>query len=251
MYVLDEAFDGWYMPKNHHDYSRVFWGEYKSDLSTMVERDYNHPSVIIYSIGNEVSEVGTETYIGDLTYNWSRVMSSNALIGDFCWVAMDYIGEAGIGAWQYEANKEMPLLAGSGAIDILGNADAQNGFQKVVWGLEDIYIGVRPVNMSSQKVLKKAWRFTDAIPSWNWPGYEGEKAHVEVYSNGSYVKLELNGKTLGKKRVKGHRTDFVCKYDKGTLTAISYDLQGKELARAVLSSGHGISELSVKAEKKT
>ena len=60
MYVLDEAFDGWYMPKNHHDYSRVFWDEYKSDLSTMVERDYNHPSVIIYSIGNEVSEVGTE-----------------------------------------------------------------------------------------------------------------------------------------------------------------------------------------------
>ena len=377
MYVLDEAFDGWYMPKNHHDYSRVFWDEYKSDLSTMVERDYNHPSVIIYSIGNEVSEVGTEegiklasemtefvrkldgsrpvtcginimltvwakqgmgiyrdeaeyvaeplpeldyveekksgsaffnalaqklgslmstqtktkkagvvvdgitgsfdvlglnygqcrydmelknhperillgteTYIGDLAYNWSRVMSSNVLIGDFCWTAMDYIGEAGIGAWQYESSKEMPLLAGSGAIDILGNADAQNGFQKVVWGLEDIYIGVRPVNMSSQKVLKKAWRFTDAIPSWNWPGYEGEKAHVEVYSNGSYVKLELNGKTLGKKRVKGYRTDFVCKYDKGTLTAISYDLLGKELARTVLSSGHGISELSVKAEKK-
>ena len=92
----------------------------------------NHPERIL---------LGTETYIGDLAYNWSRVMSSNVLIGDFCWTAMDYIGEAGIGAWQYESSKEMPLLAGSGAIDILGNADAQNGFQKVVWGLEDIYIG--------------------------------------------------------------------------------------------------------------
>lgn len=60
MYVLDEAFDGWYMPKNHHDYSRIFWDEFKNDLSAMVKRDLSHPSVIMYSIGNEVSEVGTE-----------------------------------------------------------------------------------------------------------------------------------------------------------------------------------------------
>lgn len=56
MYVMDEAFDGWYTPKTHHDYSRNFEKEHVSDLEAMVKRDRNHPSVIMYSIGNEVTE---------------------------------------------------------------------------------------------------------------------------------------------------------------------------------------------------
>ena len=56
MYVMDEAFDGWYIPKDYHDYSRQFFDGYKSDLASMVKKDMNHPCVILYSIGNEVSE---------------------------------------------------------------------------------------------------------------------------------------------------------------------------------------------------
>ena len=56
MYVMDEAFDGWYIPKEYHDYSRNFLFDYKSVLAAMVENDYNHPSVIMYSLGNEVTE---------------------------------------------------------------------------------------------------------------------------------------------------------------------------------------------------
>ncbi len=56
LYVMDEAFDGWYIPKTHHDYARDFEKQYKTDLLEMVERDFNHPSVIMYSIGNEVTE---------------------------------------------------------------------------------------------------------------------------------------------------------------------------------------------------
>lgn len=60
MYVMDESFDGWYIPKNYHDYSRIFWSEYKNDLLSMVKKDLNHPSVIMYSIGNEVSETASK-----------------------------------------------------------------------------------------------------------------------------------------------------------------------------------------------
>ncbi len=56
MYVMDEAFDGWYIPKEYHDYSRTFYEHYLFDLKQMVNKDYNHPSVIMYSIGNEVTE---------------------------------------------------------------------------------------------------------------------------------------------------------------------------------------------------
>ncbi len=56
LYVLDECFDGWYTPKTYHDYSRQFWESWKEDAAAMVESARNHPSVIMYSIGNEVTE---------------------------------------------------------------------------------------------------------------------------------------------------------------------------------------------------
>lgn len=60
MYVMDEAFDGWYIPKTYHDYARWFEDEWKNDLTAMVKSAYNHPCVIMYSVGNEVSETATE-----------------------------------------------------------------------------------------------------------------------------------------------------------------------------------------------
>ena len=56
MYVMDETFDGWYIPKTYHDYARWFAKDWKADLESMVVSAKNHPSVIMYSIGNEVSE---------------------------------------------------------------------------------------------------------------------------------------------------------------------------------------------------
>lgn len=60
MYVMNETFDGWYIPKTYHDYARWFDAEWKKDLTAMVESSRNHPSVILYSTGNEVSETATQ-----------------------------------------------------------------------------------------------------------------------------------------------------------------------------------------------
>jgi len=56
--VIDEAFDHWQKPKNPDDYSIYFDQFHKQDLESMVLRDRNHPSVIIWSIGNEIPERG-------------------------------------------------------------------------------------------------------------------------------------------------------------------------------------------------
>lgn len=54
--VMDEAFDMWKKKKNKYDYSLDFEQWHASDLQDMVKRDRNHPSVILWSIGNEIRE---------------------------------------------------------------------------------------------------------------------------------------------------------------------------------------------------
>jgi beta-galactosidase len=56
MLVIDEAFDMWEHPKNPSDYSKYFKDNWKNDLQSMILRDRNHPSVIAWSIGNEIYE---------------------------------------------------------------------------------------------------------------------------------------------------------------------------------------------------
>lgn len=59
MYVMDETFDMWTRAKTDYDYNLFFTDWWKKDVESMIEKDYNHPSVILYSIGNEIPEIGT------------------------------------------------------------------------------------------------------------------------------------------------------------------------------------------------
>lgn len=54
--VINEAFDVWRQKKSEYDYSLFFDEWYKKDLEDFIVRDRNHPSVIVWSIGNEVKE---------------------------------------------------------------------------------------------------------------------------------------------------------------------------------------------------
>ena len=377
MYVLDECFDGWYIPKDYHDYSRDFWQGYKDDLRAMVQKDYNHPCVVMYSVGNEVTEtaeekgvklcgeirdllhsldssrpvtcginvlldvyvrfgmgvykdkgqyerkplpegrgykekksgsaffnywacklgglmffmskgktaekvladiapsldivglnyassrydidtkkypdrmmMGTETMAGDLPYNWARVKKYPQVIGDFVWSAWDYLGEACIGDWTYYSYKGLPLLAGQGMVDITGNPLAQMAFMQVVWGMrKSPYLAVRPVNHSGERPKTGAWQFTNAIASWNWQGFEGKKTIAEVYTSAYAVRLLLNSKKIGEKRVKKYKALFGVKYAPGTLVAVSLDENGKELSHTSLITGGRETFLRVKTDK--
>jgi len=54
--VMDEAFDCWAQGKNSDDYHLYFKDWWQRDLESMIRRDRNHPSVILWSVGNEIPE---------------------------------------------------------------------------------------------------------------------------------------------------------------------------------------------------
>lgn len=219
------------------------WGRYRRDAR-------RHPERVM---------LGTESFAGDLVRTWPRVKAVPALIGDFTWTGWDYLGEVGLGTWLYGAGsranafqKPFPhLVAGCGAIDITGIAGAPVALQRAVWGLADApEITVRPLDVSGRKALKTAWRSTDAVRSWSWPGHEGERAQIEVYSDADTVELLVNGRSVGRRRA-GRRARYVARftvpYAPGDLTAIA-SRGGHEVARSTLRSADTSLRLRLRAE---
>jgi hypothetical protein len=198
--------------------------------------------------------VGSETFPMDIAKNWAMVKQYPYLVGDFMWTAWDYLGEAGIGAWSYSGggmmNKAYPwLLAGSGAIDILGDIGAEAKYAATVWGLERVpYIGVRPVNHPGVRVAKSVWRGTNALASWAWQGCEGNKAEIEVYADAASVELLLNGTSIGRKKINAFKAMFTTRYQSGVITAIARDAGGKETGRSELRSAEGTAQLRLTPE---
>lgn len=372
MYVLDEAFDGWYVPKNYHDFARQFVDNYPFVLVAMAKKDFSHPSVIMYSIGNEVTEsaskegielmtkmrsillscddtrpitcginvildvyaakgigvykdkgdykaepietkkpykekkrgstlfnafmpylrklffvlsrgktatrlceqimptldiigynyassryeldganhliLGTETMPGDLPFNYQKMAELPNLVGDFVWAGYDYMGEALIGDWTYYSYPGLPKLSGQGLTDINGYPKGILGYcQAAMNGERKPYIAVRPVNHYKERPKKSAWQFTNAIPSWTFPGFEGKKAVIEVYSAAPFITLSLNGRVLGTKRTINNVTRFVTRYAPGTLRAVALNGEGEALGENALCSAQGGIKLSAKA----
>ncbi len=78
---------------------------------------------------------------------------------------------------------------------------------------------------------------TNALPTWSFRGWEGKKAHVEVYARASSVELLLNGASFGKKQAKNNCVfTFQVPYANGKLKAVAYDASGCEIGRSTLKT---------------
>lgn len=358
MLVMDEYTDGWYIHKTKYDYADRILENYAADLRDLAEKDYNHPSVVLYSIGNEVSEtaqkkgisltesmvrrlhqldstrpvtcgvniffnflssmgfgvysdkkadqaaedvkkkkavgsefyntvagimgadfmklgatlypcdlktkdayavmdvagynygikryqhdlkkypnrmiLGSETFCADACRFMDEAKKNRRIIGDFVWAGMDYLGEVGIGAWEYKDyaprfdNGCGWVAAGSGRIDLTGKPLAEMAYTRVAFGLDTIRMGVVPVNHTRDAHSPSAWKMSNAMESWTWEGCEGKEAKVEVYSRAASVSLYINGKCVGTRKPGGNgRVTFRTVYEPGELKAEAKNEQGE------------------------
>ncbi|MDM8211444.1 glycoside hydrolase family 2 TIM barrel-domain containing protein [Mediterraneibacter glycyrrhizinilyticus] len=392
MLVMDEFVDVWYIHKTEYDYVNYFNEWWKQDLKDMVRKDFNHPCVIMYSTGNEVSEtaqpkgikltkkmteylhhldetrpvtcginiffnflssigfgvysdkkakkeaekaakhrgkngkkkekavgsqffnnlagmfgsgfmktgatfygcdaktrdafanmdiagynygikryrhdlkkypdrliLGSETFCSDAYEFWEMAKENPRIIGDFVWAGMDYLGEVGVGSWEYRdyapdfAHGPGWITAGSGRIDLTGKPLAEAGYTKTAFELTDKpVIAVRPVNHTDEKHSPSAWKMTNAVESWSWAGCEGKKAYVEVYARAAKIDLFLNGRLIGSRELKNRcDTTFTVEYRPGRLEAVAYDDSGREISGNALETAGSETILQAVPENKS
>ena len=387
MLMMDEYVDVWYIHKTKYDYAGTLEKWWKQDLKDMVEKDYNHPCVIMYSTGNEVAEtaqkkgigltgafteylhslddtrpvtcginiffnflssvglgvysdekankaaesaeknakdtkvkekkkpvgsefyntlaclvgdyfmkvgatlypcdvktrdayanmdiagynygifrykhdlkkypkrliLGSETFCKDAYAFWEIAKKNPRIIGDFVWAGWDYLGETGDGAAEYQDYKEgeqvFPMTGNNGRIDLLGKPRAEAAFTRVAFEQEaGPFLAVDPV-YQKEKLRLTGWALTKALESWSFRGCAGQTAKVEVYARAAEVELLINGKRVGKKKLKKKcRVIFRTTYEDGEVTAVSYDRNGREIGRRTLTTAKDDTILQIKPE---
>ena len=180
------------------------------------------------------------------------------MIGDFVWSGIDYLGEVGLGAWEYRDYAPLPLApgwvsSGCGRIDLIGNLLGEALYTRVTLEKEQgPLMAVRPIRSAREKHSPSAWKMSNALPTWNWRGCDRKKAVVEVYARAAQVSLKLNGVVLEKKKVPSNlAVRFSVPWQPGVLTASALDEKGNIIGSSSLRSLGSNTLLSLLPEKPT
>ena len=210
----------------------------------------NHPDRVV---------VGSETYPSEIPALWDIVERNPHVIGDFTWTGWDYLGEAGIGIFHYEAAERKQgfwpdRLAYCGDINLNGYRRPASYLREIAYGLrKDPYIAVdRPEHFGQQHDIN-GWKYGDAVDSWTWRGFEGKTVRVRVLARADEAELVLNGVSLGRKKIGEEEkltAYFEIPYEPGNLEAVCYT-DGAEIGRSALETADQPEKLSVQVTHET
>ena len=344
MLVIEEAFDAWHEHKESQDFAIHFRDHWHEVIEAMVLSARNSPSVIMWSIGNEIpmraTEEGVEwewklanavkqldptrpvtaglngvlgqevvagagtarpgragkvdnastVFIDVPGYNYRledierehathpervvyasetfarEVFDYTALserapyfLGEFLWTAMDYIGEAGLGATAFIKRGNPPLYfagwpwvnAWCGDLDLIGQQKAASLARDVAWGLRPLeLVAARPAPDGTYPWAAN-WGWPDELASWTWPGSEGKPVTIRAYTRAQKVQLLHNGRLVAEKTLgPDDKLTFEASlpYAPGTLEAVAWT-NGREVGRRKLETAGPAAGLRIVMEE--
>ncbi len=173
---------------------------------------------------------GSESMALDASRHWASVQELDHVIGDFVWTALDYLGESGIGRVHFDGDGaahqgDYPWhQANCGDLDLCGFKRPQSFHRDAVWKRgRPLFIAVHTPLDTGLTPVVTPWGWPDVWASWNWPGNEGRRFRVDVYTSGDAVELFLDGESLGTSRAEGCTATFEVPYRPGTLRATGED----------------------------
>lgn len=174
--------------------------------------------------------MAAESYQSEAFANWAAMQDNAYVIGDFVWSALDYLGEGGIGRVfppgaeakkHWEADMWPWHGAYCGDLDLTGWRKPVSHYRNIIWDRgEKLYAAVLVPPPGGGQWNVTPWSVPPALPTWTWPGQEGQPLTVEVYSRHEAVRLELNGRVLGEKpttRAEEFKAVFTVPYAPGEL----------------------------------
>jgi len=200
---------------------------------------------------------------------------------------MDYLGESGVANGKIKNEKvdygmgfpganmgfgrEWPwFVAWCGDIDIIGSKKPQSYYRDVVWNRSQMEIAVHTPLPAGHNELISPWGLPSELPCWTWPGEEGKTFQVAVYTRCTSIRLELNGKVIGEKKVTADsdtqqsaigtavfagtvpNTQLTARFDvpytPGELKAVGL-VDGKEVVTKILKSAGASKKLILTADR--
>lgn len=204
MLMMDEYVDCWYMHKTQYDYASFVGEWWKQDMKDMVDKDYNHPCVIIYSTGNEVAETAQEKGIAlqrDFTRYLHELDSSRPVTCGIN-IFFNFLSSMGMGVYSDEKAKQQAEAAKKAA----ESAKAKKPKKK--------HVGSEFYNVLAAKLGCDFMKFGASLPPCDWKTKDAFAAmDIAGYNYGNWrykkdAKKYPNRLILGSETLIGDAYDF-------------------------------------------
>ena len=256
MLVMLELFDTCGHEKVCFDNTLTFQNTWETDMEAVVSMAYCHPSVLMYSVGNEIADTGSANgaVMGRAitqklraldptryTINCINGMVSVMEIIEQLWAdSKENVEQGGQDAINGMMNNLADTFASIMQLPVVGDATEE----------ACAYIAAfRPENYGKVPI-QSPWAWIDTVGSWSFEGREGKPVQLEVYADAEEVELFLNGKSAGKAIITEkdrYKAAFELLWQPGTIEAVAYR-SGTVCGRCALTSAAGAPSLSVEPE---
>jgi len=198
--VMDESFDMWRKKKTAHDYSRYFNEWHERDLTDHILRDRNHPSIFMWSIGNEVLEQWThadadtlDIQAANLLLNFKR--DPKALANNSDSMSINSLLAKKLGDMVNELDPTRPITAGNNEPDPNNHLFRSKVLDIIGFNYHETYFKDVPRNFpgkpfivteATSGLMTRGYYRMPSDSMYIWPSRWDVSFHDESYSCSSY-----------------------------------------------------------------